>query len=93
MLKIAHGGWLPLVIGWLLFTLMTTWKTGRQIVAARLTARAVPLEDFLRDGGESTAGARAGHGRVHDGAAARHARRRWRTTFATTRSCTSTSSP
>jgi KUP system potassium uptake protein len=46
-LKITHGGWLPLVIGALLFTLMTTWKTGRQLVAARLTARAVPLEDFL----------------------------------------------
>jgi KUP system potassium uptake protein len=46
-LKITHGGWLPLVIGALLFTLMTTWKTGRQIVAARLTARAVPLEDFI----------------------------------------------
>ncbi len=27
-LKITHGGWLPLVIGGLLFTLMTTWKTG-----------------------------------------------------------------
>jgi KUP system potassium uptake protein len=46
-LKIAHGGWLPLVIGAILFTLMTTWKTGRQLVAARLTARAVPIEDFL----------------------------------------------
>jgi KUP system potassium uptake protein len=46
-LKIAHGGWLPLVIGWILFTLMTTWKTGRRIVAARLTARAIPIEDFL----------------------------------------------
>ncbi len=46
-LKIAHGGWLPLVIGGLLFTLMTTWKTGRQIVAARLTARAIPIEEFL----------------------------------------------
>jgi len=46
-LKITHGGWLPLVIGGVLFTLMTTWKTGRQIVAARLTARALPLDDFL----------------------------------------------
>jgi KUP system potassium uptake protein len=45
--KIAHGGWLPLAIGALLFTLMTTWKTGRQIVAQRLTARAVQLEDFM----------------------------------------------
>jgi KUP system potassium uptake protein len=46
-LKITHGGWLPLVIGGVLFTLMTTWKTGRQIVAARLTARAIPIEEFL----------------------------------------------
>jgi KUP system potassium uptake protein len=46
-LKIAHGGWLPLVIGTVLFTLMTTWKTGRRIVAQRLTARAIPLEGFM----------------------------------------------
>ena len=46
-LKIAHGGWLPLVIGAVLFSLMTTWKTGRRIVARRLTARAIPLEDFM----------------------------------------------
>jgi KUP system potassium uptake protein len=52
-LKIAHGGWLPLVIGALLFTLMTTWKTGRKIVAERLTARAVPLEEFLAQVAES----------------------------------------
>ena len=26
---------------------MTTWKTGRRLVAERLTARAVPLEDFV----------------------------------------------
>jgi K+ transporter len=36
-LKIAHGGWVPLVIGGILFTLLATWKTGRQIVAKRLT--------------------------------------------------------
>jgi KUP system potassium uptake protein len=47
VLKIAHGGWLPLVIGAVLFTLMTTWKTGRRIVAERLTARAMPLELFM----------------------------------------------
>ena len=47
VLKIAHGGWLPLVIGWGIFTLMTTWKTGRRIVAERLTARAMPLAEFM----------------------------------------------
>jgi len=52
-LKVAHGGWLPLVIGALLFTLMTTWKTGRTIVAQRLTERAVPLEEFMARVAES----------------------------------------
>jgi KUP system potassium uptake protein len=47
VLKILHGGWLPLVIGGALFTLMTTWKTGRRIVAARITSRAIPMADFL----------------------------------------------
>jgi KUP system potassium uptake protein len=47
LLKILQGGWLPLVIGALLFTLMTTWKTGRKIVADRLTARAFPIEEFI----------------------------------------------
>ena len=45
--KILDGGWLPLVIAALIFTLMTTWKTGRRLVAERLTARAFPLEDFV----------------------------------------------
>jgi KUP system potassium uptake protein len=47
LLKVAHGGWLPLVIGTVLFTAMTTWKTGRRLVAERLTARALPLEQFV----------------------------------------------
>jgi KUP system potassium uptake protein len=47
LLKVLHGGWLPLVIGAVIFTLMTTWKTGRRLVAERLTARAFPLEDFV----------------------------------------------
>lgn len=47
VMKIVYGGWLPLVIGAVLFTLMTTWKTGRRIVADRLSARAIPLNDFM----------------------------------------------
>jgi len=46
-LKIMQGGWVTLVVAALLFTLMTTWKTGRRLVAERLTARAIPLEDFI----------------------------------------------
>jgi KUP system potassium uptake protein len=47
LLKVLHGGWLPLVVGALIFTLMTTWKTGRRIMAERITARALPLEQFM----------------------------------------------
>lgn len=47
LIKVLQGGWLPLVIGGLIFTLMTTWKTGRRLVAERLTARAIPLEVFM----------------------------------------------
>ena len=47
VLKIAQGGWLPLAIGAVIFTLMTTWKTGRGVVAERLAARSEPLDHFL----------------------------------------------
>ena len=39
LLKVAQGGWVPILVGASVFTLMTTWKTGRRIVAERLTAR------------------------------------------------------
>ncbi len=47
LVKLVDGGWLPLAVGAFLFTLMTTWKRGRQLVAERLTARAIPLADFM----------------------------------------------
>jgi len=47
-LKILDGGWVTLAVAWVLFTAMTTWRTGRRILAERLTVRALPLEDFLQ---------------------------------------------
>jgi KUP system potassium uptake protein len=47
LLKVLHGGWVTLVVAWVVFTLLTTWKTGRRLVADRLTARAIPLEEFM----------------------------------------------
>jgi KUP system potassium uptake protein len=46
-LKVMQGGWVTLAVAAALFTLMTTWKTGRRLVAERLTARAIPLEEFI----------------------------------------------
>jgi KUP system potassium uptake protein len=48
LLKVVHGGWLPIVVAVVGFTLMTTWKTGRRLVGERLTARAFPIEDFMK---------------------------------------------
>jgi KUP system potassium uptake protein len=48
-LKIAHGGWVPLLIASGVYLLMSTWKRGRQILGARLRERAYPFPDFLKD--------------------------------------------
>ena len=47
LLKVVRGGWLPLGVAGLVFMLMTTWKTGRRLIAERLTSRAIPLGDFM----------------------------------------------
>ncbi|MEJ2677972.1 MAG: KUP/HAK/KT family potassium transporter, partial [Gemmatimonadota bacterium] len=45
--KIPDGGWFPLLVGGSVFTVLTTWKRGRQILRERLHTRALPIEDFL----------------------------------------------
>lgn len=45
--KIPQGGWFPLVIGAIVFTLMTTWKRGRELVAAKLHVDHVRTETFV----------------------------------------------
>ena len=48
-LKIKDGGWFPLAIGAALFTAMTTWKRGRQLVWERIRSSAMPLDKFIVD--------------------------------------------
>jgi KUP system potassium uptake protein len=48
LLKIADGGWFPIVIGAMVFTIMLTWRRGREILFARLRAATVPLDPFLQ---------------------------------------------
>ena len=48
LLKVADGGWFPLVIGACVFVTMTTWRRGREHLFGRLRASSVPLEDFLK---------------------------------------------
>ncbi|MGH8742237.1 MAG: KUP/HAK/KT family potassium transporter, partial [Burkholderiales bacterium] len=48
LLKIADGGWFPLVLGACVFAVMSTWRRGREALFARLRAASVPLEPFLK---------------------------------------------
>lgn len=52
-LKFIHGGWVPIAVGVGIFTLMTTWKRGRQILSERLKDQTLPMEHFISDLGES----------------------------------------
>jgi KUP system potassium uptake protein len=48
LLKIASGGWFPLLLGAVMLTVMLTWRTGRRLVLENLQRHSIPLEDFLR---------------------------------------------
>ena len=45
--KVLEGGWFPLLIGAAMFTLMTTWQRGRQLMGERLRSEAIDLDAFL----------------------------------------------
>ena len=47
LLKLFEGGWFPLVIGGIVFTLMMTWKQGRALMAKAQAADAIELGSFL----------------------------------------------
>jgi KUP system potassium uptake protein len=47
IIKVPDGGWFPLAVGLLVYTLMATWKTGREILAERLKQGALPFETFI----------------------------------------------
>jgi KUP system potassium uptake protein len=48
-LKIAEGGWVPLLIGALIFIVMTTWAHGRELLRDRLGRDTQPIDEFLAD--------------------------------------------
>jgi KUP system potassium uptake protein len=46
--KFLHGGWVPVLIGVAVFTVMVTWRTGRRLLGDRLQEQALPLAVFLK---------------------------------------------
>lgn len=49
IIKVAQGGWFPLLLAALVFIVLTTWKKGRRILNERIQSEARPLEEFLQD--------------------------------------------
>ena len=47
LLKIVEGGWFPLALAAIVFTVMTTWHRGRQIAMARQKESGTSFESFL----------------------------------------------
>jgi KUP system potassium uptake protein len=46
-LKILHGGWFPLVVGALVFTIMSTWNRGRKILSERMLEKVTPIPEVM----------------------------------------------
>lgn len=49
IVKVPQGGWFPLIVAAGIYTLMSTWKRGREILGHRLLERSVPLRVLLAD--------------------------------------------
>jgi len=47
MLKVAHGGWFPLLVSAAIIFLMLTWRKGRRVLRSRLSEICIPLDAFL----------------------------------------------
>ena len=65
IVKVPHGGWFPLVVAAAVFTVLTTWRRGREILDRRLREEAVSTEAFARRPGPADPGACFRHGDLH----------------------------
>jgi KUP system potassium uptake protein len=55
LLKVPEGGWFPLVIGVIAFTLLTTWAKGRKLMLDRMAEASLPMEVFIKSAATSAA--------------------------------------
>jgi KUP system potassium uptake protein len=49
VVKIESGGWFPIVVAIVIYTLMTTWKKGRSVLRDLLRSASLPMDLFLED--------------------------------------------
>lgn len=53
--KIPDGGWFPLLVGLIVFTLLTTWARGRKLMMERMREAAMPIKVFISSAATSAA--------------------------------------
>ena len=51
--KIPNGGWFPIVVGLVIIVAMTTWRSGRRILAERIRRGETPIDTFLAEVAEA----------------------------------------
>jgi KUP system potassium uptake protein len=51
--KVPDGGWFPLMVGFIVFTFLTTWSKGRQLMMDRLREAAMPIKVFITSAANS----------------------------------------
>ena len=46
-IKIPEGGWFPIAMGLVSFTVLTTWRRGRRLVSLEMAKQSIPMDDFI----------------------------------------------
>jgi KUP system potassium uptake protein len=47
-IKIPEGGWFPIAMALVSFTVLTTWRRGRRLVGEEMTKQSIPMDDFIK---------------------------------------------
>ena len=55
LIKVPDGGWVPLVMGFAIFTLLTTWSRGRALMRENMAEGTIPIEVFAKSAHSSAA--------------------------------------
>ncbi len=55
LLKVPSGGWFPLVVGLVIFTMLTTWAKGRKLMIMRMNEVSMPVGVFIKSAANSAA--------------------------------------
>jgi KUP system potassium uptake protein len=55
LMKVPDGGWFPLLVGAVAFTMLTTWAKGRKLMIDRMNEASLPMEIFIKSAAPSAA--------------------------------------